>query len=520
MNDRSSTASPVGGGDASRQSWPLVTEFLDHLRAAGMNESCLHNFPGPVKHLLVWLDRNGIEIGAIDGDVLRRFLTHSCDCPRPPGARYQSRHMRKPNFKNVTHRFVCFLEQTGRIANPSSLDEGMTRIAGFTTWLTEQGYASGTVHHYGYACRHFVTWLHQHRIPLADIDGDDIERFARHDCFCPGQFTCKGAPGGRYHLQVKRFTRFLAENGVIVCASSPAATSADEMRGFRDWLRRHRGIKESTIRGHVAMITRLLPQLGNDPARYDAALVGKVILENLETGSVSRVSAQHMCGSLRMYLRFLASRGACAPALVDAVPRIPRWRMATLPRYILADDVERVIASCDLTTPRGLRDRAILLLLARLALRGGDIVGLHLEDVDWENARITVAGKTKHAVALPLPQDVGDALLDYIEDARPTVASSRVFLRSIAPFVPFSCSGSVAGIVRDALKRAGVDNPNLRGAHLLRHSAATNMLRSGATLDAVGALLRHRSPETTAIYAKVDTTMLMQVAQPWIGRES
>lgn len=280
-------------------------------------------------------------------------------------------------------------------------------------------------------------------------------------------------------------------------------------------MRRHRGTGERRILAHAQAITKLLPQLGDDPGRYDAALINRVMLQNLE--STSRVSAQQICGSLRMYLRFLAATGACPPALVGAIPRIPRWRMATLPRYILNDDVERVIASCDPTTPRGLRDRAILLLLARLALRGGDVANLHLHDIDWDNALIRVAGKTRRTVALPLPQDVGDALLAYIEHARPAVDSSKVFIRVIAPFQPFASSSPVVIIVRDALKRAGVDNANLRGAYLLRHSAATHMLRSGATLDAVGAVLRHRSPETTAIYAKVDTSMLSQVAQPWIG---
>lgn len=176
-----------------------------------------------------------------------------------------------------------------------------------------------------------------------------------------------------------------------------------------------------------------------------------------------------------------------------------------------------MIASCDPGTARGLRDRAILMLLARLALRASDVANLHLEDIDWDNALIKVAGKTSYAVALPLPQDAGDALLTYIERARPAVASTKVFIRAIAPFVPFASSGPVTIVVRDALKRAGVDNANFRGAHLLRHAAATHMLRTGATLDAVGAVLRHRSTETTAIYAKVDTAMLAHVVQPWIG---
>jgi site-specific recombinase XerD len=280
-------------------------------------------------------------------------------------------------------------------------------------------------------------------------------------------------------------------------------------------MRRHRGTGERTILTHARTIAGLLPQLGDDPGRYDAALINRVVLKNLE--SMSRVSAQQLCGSLRMYLRFLAATGRCSPALIGAIPRIPQWRLSTLPRYILNDDVERVIASCDPTTAQGLRDRAVLLLLARLALRAGDVVNLHLQDIDWENALVRVSGKTRRTVALPLPQDVGDALLAYIGHARPIVDSSRIFIRVMAPFEPFASSTAVTIIVRNALARAGVENANLRGAYLLRHSAATNMLRSGATLDAVGALLRHRSPETTAIYAKVDTSMLSHVAQPWIG---
>ncbi len=224
-----------------------------------------------------------------------------------------------------------------------------------------------------------------------------------------------------------------------------------------------------------------------------------------------------MTGSLRMYLRFLASTGACPGSLIDAIPTVPRWRLSTLPRYMLHDDVERVIASCDVTTTRGLRDRAILLLLARLALRAGDVANLCLQDIDWDRALVKVAGKSRRTVALPLPQDVGDALLKYIEVRRPSIRTDRVFIRSIAPFQPFSASGAISCVVCDALKRAGVKNVQLRGAYLLRHSAATHMLRSGAGLEAVGAMLRHRSRETTAIYAKVDTSMLAQVVQPWIG---
>jgi len=397
------------------------------------------------------------------------------------------------------------------------LSAALRHVDDFAQSLRVQGYAEGTIKHYGHGCRHLAVWLDQHGVELAAIDEDVIERFAVHSCRCPGQFVQNARRNSQYMATIRRFVRYLATAHVI---AKPAwvRQGDDRLAPFGEWLRRHRGTGERTILGHLHAVTKLLLQLGSDPARYDAALINRVLLQNLE--STSRVSVQQMCGSLRMYLRFLAATGACSPALVGAIPRIPRWRLATLPRYILNDDVERVIASCDPSTTRGLRDRAILLLLARLALRGGDVANLHLEDIDWDKALIRVAGKTRHAVALPLPQDAGDALLAYIERARPMVASTKVFIRAIAPFVPFASSSPIAIIVRDALNRAGVDNANLRGAYLLRHSAATNMLRTGATLDAVGAVLRHRSPETTAIYAKVDTVMLGRVVQPWIGGAS
>jgi integrase/recombinase XerD len=415
---------------------------------------------------------------------------------------------------NITRMLRPSQDERSKPMSGPYLTELLEHVGHFEIHLRGQGYAEGTIQRYDYSCRHFALWLDQQSIMLSSVDHETVERFAGHSCSCPGAFRLKATRNRSYIASVRRFARYLATIGAAP-KSSWGEKSDNRLLPFREWLRRHRGTGEITILRHVHTITTLLPQLGNDPAHYNAALINQVILGNLECAS--RASVQLMCGSLRMYLRFLAASGACSAALVGAIPRIPRWRLATLPRYILNDDVERVIASCDPGTARGLRDRAILMLLARLALRGGDVANLRLEDIDWDNGLIRVAGKTRHAVALPLPQDAGDALLTYIEQARPIVASNKVFIRVIAPFVPFASSGPIAIVVRDALKRAGVDNANLRGAYLLRHSAATNMLRTGATLDAIGAVLRHRSPETTAIYAKVDTVMLGQVVQPWIG---
>jgi site-specific recombinase XerD len=219
--------------------------------------------------------------------------------------------------------------------------------------------------------------------------------------------------------------------------------------------------------------------------------------------------------ALRAYLRFLASQGHCQTGLDRAIPTIPQWRLSALPRYLPADEIERVVAACDITTPVGVRDRAVLLLLARLGLRAGDIVKLRLTDIDWHAATLKVCGKGRRQVRLPLPQDAGDAVLAYLKHKRPRVAIDRVFLCLRAPHRSFRSSGTVSNIVSAALHRAGIAQPPSRGANLLRHSAATALLRAGASLDAVSSLLRHRSLDMTAYYAKVDVAMLTSVAQPW-----
>jgi site-specific recombinase XerD len=161
-----------------------------------------------------------------------------------------------------------------------------------------------------------------------------------------------------------------------------------------------------------------------------------------------------------------------------------------------------------------LRDRAIILLLVRLGLRAGDVVRLRLADIEWESGTVRVLGKSRYEVRLPLPQDVGDAVLRYLECRTKAVATDRVFVRNIAPFRRFVSNHCVSGVVKRALRRAGIVAP-AKGAHLLRHTAATQMLRHGVPLNQIGLVLRHRGIDTTARYAKVDVRLLQQIAQPW-----
>jgi site-specific recombinase XerD len=256
----------------------------------------------------------------------------------------------------------------------------------------------------------------------------------------------------------------------------------------------------------------LVRALGEDVGQWNAHAVRNFLLERASQSGTS--TTQALITSLRAFIRFLNFRGECRDDLAIAIPAVAHWRLARLPRCLSAEEVNRLIAASDGTTPGRLRDRAILLMLARLGLRSGDVAALRLSDIDWNNGTLQVTGKGRYQVRLPLPQDVGDALLRYLDCRPANVATEHVFLRSNAPCRPFASGDGVSSVVKHALKRANIDAP-AKGAHLLRHTAATEMLRNGVPLDQAGLVLRHRSIDMTAYYAKADVGLLKQVAQPW-----
>ena len=387
-------------------------------------------------------------------------------------------------------------------------------VVEFTDYLAALGHTDLTVRGYEDAARHFAEWLERSDIALVDVDDEVAARFAGHRCKCTGNRRHRHV-SAKYVRRVRRFVCFLTRRGVVKMIPSAAEVVNARVAEFQDFLRQHRGISERTIDRHGRMVMRLLPNLGDDPGTYDAELIRRAIVT--EAGRSSRPYVKTMMTALRCYLRFLAANGACRPGLDRAVPAVPQWRLSALPRYLAVADVERLIASCDLSKSHGIRDKAILLLLARLGLRAGDILGMRLDDIGWNEGTLRVRGKGRQEVQLPLPQDAGDALLDYLEKARPVVDYDRIFLRSSAPYRPFAAPCAISDVVRLALTRARITDPPSRGGNLLRHSTATAMLRGGATLDAIGSVLRHRSPNTTAHYAKVDVAMLLRIAQPWPG---
>ena len=252
--------------------------------------------------------------------------------------------------------------------------------------------------------------------------------------------------------------------------------------------------------------------LGDDPERWEPAAVRSFFLERANhcgNGAVEKLTT-----SLRAFLRYLAVEGRCRAGLADVVPAYAHWRLADLPRYLTAEQVNRLIAACDGEVVERQRDRAILLLLARLGLRAGDVAQLRLDDIEWATGSLRVSGKSRYQVRLPLPQDVGDAIAAYLVGRPSTCLSDHVFLRNIAPFRPFRNGDGISSVVKRLMQRAGVVAP-VKGAHVLRHTAATEMLRHGVPLEKIGLVLRHRGIDTTAHYAKVDVTLLKQIAQPW-----
>ena len=220
--------------------------------------------------------------------------------------------------------------------------------------------------------------------------------------------------------------------------------------------------------------------------------------------------------ALRSFLRYARYRGEVALDLAAAVPIVANWSMSSIPRAIGADQIRRLLASIDRHTAIGRRDYAIVLLLARLGLRAGEVAFLDLEDIDWDLGQVSVRGKGDQRTALPLPPDVGAAIALYLRHGRPRSTSRRVFLRSKAPIRGFLSPIAIASIIQHALQRAGIQAPT-KGAHQFRHALATQMLRRGASLTEIGEILRHRTVQTTTIYAKVDLKALRTLALPWPG---
>jgi site-specific recombinase XerD len=463
------------------------------------------------RHLLCWLNLQGIQITAVDSAVVRRFADHDCSCPR-----YSTAQARDRYYVNRVRRFVRFLEDRGDIPVINDIADLGQHLRRYAEQLASLGYNRWSQRRLNSVAEHLGLWLRASRTSWHDVNPSVVERFVHHDCGCAegrkrGEITKMGLQ--RRRLGATRFLAFLQESGSV--SLSPLKPRQDPAaEAFGDWLRHHRGATERTVENYVFITARFLPALGPDPSAYDVAILRQIVLD--QPAGLSRAMVRKTATVLRCFLRFQASNGRCRPELQHLVPSVMPYRLSTLPRYADQATIERIIAACGTDTTARIRDRAIILLLARLGLRAGDIWLMRITDIDWQQGILRVHGKGRRSIRLPLPQDAGDAIAAYVDAVRPVVAEERLFLRLGAPFTPFASSSDISGILARHLARGGITGvPS--GAHMFRHSLATRLLREGAGLEAVGAVLRHRSPDTTAIYAKVDIPMLQKIAQPWPG---
>jgi site-specific recombinase XerD len=380
-------------------------------------------------------------------------------------------------------------------------------------WLQLSGYKQRPAQLILRAAAHFGHWVSEYAVPIEQLCDELIDSFVRHlpTCACSHGFQGRG----NYHAAgARHFLAHLRTVGTVPPPAVEPVPMAPLAKQFRNWMRQHRGVTDGTLANYLPLVQEFLATLGDDTSAYDASQVRGFILAVSSHHGEARTRST--VNAVRMFLRFLAVYGHCSSDLVAAVPGIARWRLASLPRYIDAADIERLIAVCDPDCAAGSRDRAIILLLVRLGLRAGDVRDLLLVDIDWSHGRLRVMGKGRCESWLPLPQEVGEAILHYLEYFRPRINDEHVFLRVYAPLGPFPSSGPISGMVRRTIQRAGIKAPSM-GAHVLRHSAATAMLRQGVSLDIIGAVLRHRCIESTAHYAKVDAALLHMVTQPWLS---
>jgi site-specific recombinase XerD len=325
-------------------------------------------------------------------------------------------------------------------------------------------------------------------------------------------------PGDRAAL--RRFLSVLREAGMIAPAIRPPLTPHEQIfEAFSQYLREERGLAPKSIVHHLPFIRLFLREVcpggASDLCRISQADVTRYIERHARDQSAA--SGKSMCWALRSFLRYLHHKGLNPLPLVGSVPSIRRWKLASLPTYLTAAQVQTVLDGCDRATALGRRDYAILMMLAKLGLRASEVAALSLDDIDWRSGEMLICAKGRQRARMPIPPDVGAAVVAYLRDGRPRSSCRQLFLRTPAPHVGFASGCAVTMIAKAALDRAGIHGYAHQGAHLFRHSLATELLRSGATLSQIGQLLRHESHDTTRIYAKVDIEALRPLSLPWPG---
>ncbi len=401
----------------------------------------------------------------------------------------------------------------GRTSGPIS-----EHLGSFVDLLIDQQFVAAVVCVKAMHAAAFDRWLAQHDVDPVELSEVHIERFLRRRRRHRGPI--RPETRRRQEYDVQHVLGFLRSRGVCAQAMASSTPAEDLVAAFARHLRGLQGLASPTIERYTIVAQQFLEHRFRAGEIDMRAVMASDIIEFIrcQVAHLRPPGLKCVVTAMRSFLRYGQYRGDVPGELVAAVPAVATWATTpALPRAISPEHAQRAIDSCDLGTAIGLRDRAILLVLARLGLRANEVIALQLGDCDWDRGHLRVRSKGGRECLLPMPDDVGSAIAAYLQRGRPVSNDRHVFLCSTAPICGFMHgSDAIGSIVKYALARAGVDAPH-RGSHQFRHALAVRMLRGGASFAEIGEVLRHRSPQTTSIYARVDIDALRPLALPWPG---
>jgi len=390
-------------------------------------------------------------------------------------------------------------------------------LPSITDALHQEQYPPETIRRYVRVVDGLGRWLSKHGLSLAETDETILARYRAHT-------------GRRQKGQLRAAGRGLAkvlallrgQHGVGETTRVANSEGDTLVAAFNAHLQHVAGLMPGT-RSHYLRHATLFLKAVFSTAPFDVTKVTPQAIADFVCGQAAKLKPSSCAApstSMRVFLRFLITYHGLPAGVVGAVPTIRQWKLASLPKHLSVEEVDRTLATCDEQSPVGKRDRAVLLLLVRLALRAGEVGRLRLSDIDWREGEVRIhSPKSARERKLPLPSDVGQALAEYVQNGRPKSAQPFLFLRTHAPFSPINGSSTVSCIAKRHLKLAGI---SIRGlsAHSFRHTAATRMVRRGVGFKQVADVLGHRLLETTTIYAKLDEDSLHRVALPWPGGQA
>ena len=388
-------------------------------------------------------------------------------------------------------------------------------LVSFAKWLSAKGYAARTIHVKVQLISGFSLWLKEEAIEVADITLNHLNQYLQY------RRQCQASNRKGEKRTLEQCMDLLQRKGQIVCATVPEEpkTSVELcMQSYEGYLRHVSGLAPTTIAAYQKFVRSFLQHCFASEKIILSCLSSQDVVEFVQQQAprLHPKRAKYMSTALRSFLRYASYLGETSLELVGAVPSSANWQMLSIPRGICTEQTEKLLASIHRDTATGRRDYAIVMLFARLGLRVIEVQRLSFDDIDWVNGTLQLQTKGNKRRTVPLTEEIGEAIVDYLYRGRPKCASRHVFVRAKAPVEGFRNVSSICAIIGRAIARGGIVAPT-NGTHQFRHGLAIEMLRRKLSLEQIGDVLGHSHPDTTRIYAKVDLEALRSLALPWPG---